>query len=165
MKRAFTLMELMIVLFILAILICTMRVHIKDKRFQSEAKSIVECVKIYETTISMYYVRHNAGFPLYWSGRKLEDIEPLKLYRPTNFKTMSGIPTAKCPSINTFQTSQNGSLVDYGVQITINGDENLANEIVSQLDDFAVSSQITNEKENNTYTIKFYLKKGNDIYI
>ena len=162
MKRAFTLTEMLIVLAIISILIGTMNVHVQHKRLQAEAKNIVECVKIYEAALSSYYLRNLGDFPEDTNGKKLEDVNKLKPYCPTGFNTDGSIHSQNCQNVQIFDTN---NFTNYGIQLIINGDEPLADEIVDQLKEFALASQITTEKEDGTCTIKFHLKKGNDIYI
>ncbi|MGX8716661.1 MAG: type II secretion system protein [bacterium] len=162
MKRAFTLTEMLVVLAVISILIGTMNVHVQHKKLQAEAKNIVECVKIYEAALSSYYLRNLGNFPEDTNGKKLEDVNKLKPYCPTGFNTDGSIYTEKYQSMQIFDTN---NFTNYGIQLIINGDESLADEIVSQLNEFAVASQITHDKEEGTSTIKYHLKKGNDIYI
>lgn len=160
MKRGFSLIELMIVLTIISMIMGTMKVHIQHRKIQADAKNIVECVKIYESVLTMYYLRNGGSFPANVNEKYLEEINELKVYYPTGFNTLGSIHSQKCKNIAIYDDSE-----DYGIQITITGDKALADEIEKQLKASAVSSQVTLQEQTNLYTIYFYLKKGDDIYI
>lgn len=164
MKRGFSLSELMLVLAIMSIIMGTMKVCIQHRRIQADAKNIVECVKIYESVLTMYYLRNGGSFPENVDAKHLEEIDVLEAYRPTGFNTLGSIHSQKCQNI---AISCSDTSEDYGIQITITEDKALADEIVKQLKASAVSSQITSSEasETSTYTVYFYIKKGKDIYI
>ena len=162
MKRAFTLIELMIVLFILSVLICTMKIHIQDKRFQATVKSIVEYAKIYHSAITMYYVR-KGSLPTKvknHTGRQyFEDLSDLKPYFPSGF-TCVNIPAEEFKHIAYYHYGT-GIIV---LEIYINkvGDylkliEELKNQLCETLGDIPYLT--------SDHTVEFYIKCGDEFYL
>ena len=171
MKKAFSLAELLIVLAVISIITGTMKVHIQHKRIQAEAKNIVECVKVYEAAITMYYLRHGGKFPPNSRYKKLEDVEALKPYIPDGFNTMDSINSKLIRYIDIYDQWDK-----YGIRINNWGGEGevLLREVEQQLKKFAVENQVVYKAnvaigsgaggtiELNLY---FYLKDGDNIYI
>lgn len=161
MKRAFTLIEMMLVLAIISILIGTMKVHVQHKSIQAEAKNIVECVKIYEAALTMYYLRNGGSFPENTNDEKIENVDALKPYYPKGFNTDGSIHSKNCLSIRIYDYMSR-----YGVEVRINhGNDPLRNEIAAQLKEFACESQIQTGGGTIGLVVRFLLKKGDDIYI
>lgn len=166
MKRAFTLIELMIVLFILSVLICTMKIHIQDKRFQATVKSIVEYYKIYHSAITMYYMRNGGKLPATLidnnnTGRLyFECMTELKPYFPAGF-TCVNIPAEEFKSIAYFHYNGTHNIV---LEISINkkGDylkliEELKNQLCETLGDIPY--------QTSDHFVEFYIKCGDEIYL
>ncbi|MGX8716662.1 MAG: type II secretion system protein [bacterium] len=171
MKRAFTLTEMLIVLAIISILIGTMNVHVQHKKLQAEAKNIVECAKIYESAMSMYYLRNGGNFPTAeldadWTKNHLEDIKSLKPYCPTGFNTKGMIKSAQCKDITYFYMEIFGpSTALFNIFIQLEDNEELTDEIQRQLLEFAVPGQVTTTKTAGSFSVTFYIKHGSTVYI
>ena len=138
MKKAFSLAELLVVLAIISIIMGTTKVYVKRKRIQAEAKNVVECIKVYEAAITMYYLQ-KGDFPSDADGKKLEEVEKLKPYYPSGFDTLKSIHTK---SINDICIYASGK--EYGIKVSASGSDgvNLINEIDSQLKECALDRQI-----------------------
>ena len=178
MKKAFSLAELLVVLAIISIVIGTMKVSIQHKRLQANAKAIVECIKVYEAAITMYYLRNGGAFPPDANGQVLEDVPALYPYCPAGFNTTEVISGKNVNSIAIDATGGN-----YGIKIFVSGEEGgkVLNEVIKQLKEFALESQFnqgafsvppsydpgtgqSSGGETRRY-FTFCLKKGDTVYI
>lgn len=173
MKKAFSLTELMIVLAIISMIMGTMKVYVKHQRIQAEARSIVECVKIYEVALTMYYLRNGGTFPPNCTGEKLEEVEALAPYRPIDFNTSTYIHSPACTGITIME-----DYTGYGIRISFDyalvHNTKLVSEVIKQLNASGVASQIGTQESNpekstpdggvnygGSIWVFFYLKKEN----
>ena len=169
MKKAFSLAELLIVLAIISMVISTMKVHVKHRRFQAEVKNIVEIAKIYESAMTMYYFRNGGTFPIAeldsdWKKNHLEDIPSLRPYCPAGFNTKGMIKSQKCKDITYFYTKIFGMAL-FNIFIELEDEPELTDEIKKQLDEFAVPNQVTTTKQSGSFSVTFYIQQWSTIYI
>ena len=157
-KKAFSLTEIMLVLAIMAILASLLNVNIKSKREDVEIKNIIECVKIYEAAVQMYYLHNSGTFPTVTSGAKLETIGELDRFRPENFNTDRLIKSGSCQSLGFYISG-----VIFDINVTLNtGTTNFRNKIVKVLKEHCSTSQVA----SGTNYIYYYLRdNSSNIYI
>ena len=153
MKKAFSLAELLIVLAIISMVISTMKVHVKHRRIQAEAKNIVEVFKIYESALSMYYVRHGAHLLPTFNGAlegyknvpgKMDvEIPELKPYCPAGFNTRASIRSKKCRDFYMISYDQSPYQDVTCICAEFEPDaEDLLNEVKRQLEETSVPGNV-----------------------
>ncbi len=154
-KQAFSLTEIMLVLAIMAILSGLLQVNIKARRQEAEIKNIVECVKIYEATVQMYYLHNNGVFPSITNGAKLESIDALERFRPVNFNTDNLIKSGSCSGLAYYISG-----TKIGIKITFNANTTkFRDEIVKVLKQNCIESQVS---YGTTY-IYYYLRDNSGV--
>ena len=165
MKKAFSLAELLIVLAIMSMVVGTMKVHIKNKRIQADAKAIVECIKIYQSAITMYYLRNNETFPPDSDGKKLEEVDALVPYCPPGFKTLDNTNISGFKGMGI--TDEGNRYIIY-FRIGGSSCSELTTEVHKQLKTFTVDGQVMASRTYGgplVFTTYLFLKDVNDIYI
>ena len=155
MKKAFSVLEMIVVLTIISMVVGSMKVYVKHRKFQAEVKNIVEIAMIYESAMRMYYFRHNGTFPVAeldsdWEKNHLEDVPSLKPYCPIGFNTKKMIKSQKCKDITYF--SQGGVLLQ--IFIEVEDDSKLVDEITRQLDEIA-PYRSNPRKQPGSYRVAF----------
>ncbi len=166
-KKAFSVLELMVVLAIISMVIGTMKVHIKHRKFQAEAKNIVEIAKIYETAVLMYCIRHGGKYPALsstWSENHLESIAALKPYCPTGFNTKEMIKSKKCKDITYFYM-EIFDWVLFNIFIELEDEPELVDEIKRQLCEFVETKRVETTKQSGAFSVTFYIQQWDKIYI
>ncbi len=145
----------MLVLAIMAILSGLLQVNIKARRQEAEVKNIVECVKIYEATVQMYYLHNNGVFPTITNGAKLEETEDLERFRPLNFNTNNLIKSGSCSGICYYIS---GSKIAIKIDFSANTTK-FRDKIIKSLKQHCVESQVT---YGSNY-IYYYLRDNSGI--
>ncbi len=158
MKKAFSVLELMVVLAITSMVIGTMKIHLQNKKVQAEAKNIVEIVEVYKLVLSMYYLKNGGAFPE--TSGHIEDIARLRPYCPADFNTKEMIKSKKCKDI-TYSYAE--SILK--IFIELEDEPELTDEIGKRLYEFAAQTQIFIKKSPGEFSITFYIKNGQNIYI
>ena len=145
----------MLVLAIMAILSGLLQVNIKARRQEAEVKNIVECVKIYEATVQMYYLHNNGAFPTITDGAKLEETEDLERFRPLNFNTNNLIKSGSCSALAYYIS---GTTI--GIKITFNANTTkFRDKIVNALKQYCIETQVS----SGTNYIYYYLRDNSGI--
>ena len=155
-SKAFSLTELMLVLSIMAILSGLIQVNIRWRKQEAEVKNIVECVKIYEAALQMYYLHNNGKFPdKLEDEQRLEDNDDLKPFQPINFNTDNLIKSESCSGICYYVS-------DGKIGIKVNFNENktvFIDKIEKKLKKHCIDSQVS----SGTSYLYYYLKDGSGI--
>ena len=130
MKRGFTLVEMVLVLFIVSILAQLANVTMKTRNESAMVNVLTQYVQIFANAMRMYYYNNNGNFPSdFTNGNDLKTITSLKPYLPKNFANFKRIETCQVTAYikekeaeNTATTepeNQNSSeLVGYGIVVT-----------------------------------------------
>lgn len=149
----------MLVLAIMAILSGLLHVNIKSRKEDAEIKNIIECVKIYEAAIQMYYLHNNGVFPNIKNEAKLESVEELERFRPENFSTDASVKSGNCTGVCYYYTKKSEIAVKIGLK---QNTKKFRDKIDKVLKEHCVEGQ-TSRGENYIY----YYIRGSDgtIYI
>ena len=158
MKKAFSLAELLIVLAVMSMVVGTMKVHVHHKRIQADAKAIVECMKIYRSVITMYYLQHDGTFPPDSNGKKLEEVDALAPYCPPGFKTLDNA------NINGLEGISIAGGSSYGIRVSLSVEE-LIIEVRKQLETFTVNGQLSTVCTQCSCITYLFLGRGDVAYI
>ena len=146
----------MLVLSIMAILSSLIQVNIRSRKQEAEIKNIVECIKIYEATVQMYYLHNNGNFPSSLTdAQKLEENTELERFQPTNFNTDNLIRSESCTGVCYYVS-------DGKIGIKVNFNENKTDfigKIVKNLKQHCIDSQVS----SGTNYIYYYLKDGSGV--
>ena len=162
MKKGFSLTELLIVLAIISMIVGTMNVQVKNKRLQAEAKNIVEVFKIYESALSMYYLRHGAHLLPTFTGF-LEEIPELQPYCPVGFKTLASIRSKRCTwfeMISFDQEPYEDLTCIYAAFNKTKEDWELAKEVRKQLEETSVPGNVNLYEEADSLSLQLVVKWG-----
>ena len=157
-NKAFSLTETMLVLAIMAILSGLLHVNIKSRRQEAEIKNIVECVKIYEATVQMFYLHNNGVFPIITNEAKLESVEALERFRPENFSTDSLIKSESCTGVCYYISG-----IKIAIKIELQGNATkFRDKVVKVLKEHCIADQVS----YGTGYIYYYLRDNEGtIYI
>ena len=143
-------MEVLLVLTIISILMGVLRVSLSNRKLQAETKNLVECFKIYESAIQMYYYNNGGVYPADIHEKHLESIDALKAYCPRGFVTTNIIKTKQCTALQYYNPTEN----EVGVQASIE-DETLRNAVIAQLKQLSVPSMVSNTGTQIIYYQKY----------
>ena len=159
MKKAFSLIELLLVLSIISMIMGTMKAHVQKRRLQADAKSIVEKFYVYYGALTMYYLRNRGTFPADANWKFIEQLEVLEPYYPKGFESQGVLRSKEYKDI--FIRQENG---DFAIIIVLYKTETteLREEIIKQLREFAsADEQIRWELHHSgvCWYIWFYLEK------
>lgn len=151
----------MLVLSIMAILSGLIQVNIRGRKQEAEVKNIVECVKIYEAALQMYYLHNNGNFPYNLEdGQKLENNDDLKPFQPINFNTDNLIKSESCIGICYYVSYGKIGIEKIGIKVTFNKNKtDFIGKIEKNLKQHCIDSQVSID-ESYLY---YYLKDGSGI--
>ena len=169
MKKAFSLIEMMLVLTIISILIGTMKVNIQRKKLEADAKKIVELARVCYSAIMMYYLRNGGTFPSIVAGGRLENEPDLKPYCPAGVKSRRS--DVKISGFNDMFIQSNLNV--YGIHgifrfyIEFYKNVELKNEVLKQLEESGIGGKIESEERNDIglSSVYVYLIKLGTSYI